>query len=441
MRIQKKTRFFSLGRKWVFTLALFVLVFAAASIVKIHAAGNVTGWLWGGSEDVSIGGVTGDSNVLCKTYLAPAGCIDGNETGIGWISMSGPTYGVSIPGSDGNVTGYAWMNAGGNPDNGLQNGIGSIDFNPQDNCGSAYSAVSCNAPDGSGADATRGGVKRVGDNLIGWARIVEIAKATVAPSNSGGWTGWIKFSVGGIYGSGIDVTKMDGTGDNKMYAWSGAEAPGLAGELGWIDFSRAQYTPPCTLKFVPAIKTMDENSSGTVTLEEDSLGANCNSGIVSFTNNPIVNSLSPISVDFFNPAKETETITLGIGAVSSETTYNNAVTASSASSGTASLTLIVRNIPVCVLDCPNEIVLSPDENKSVKSEIGITGETGCVSSAISCSESGTDANGNIGVSSGCDVSETGGLRYGSSELTAIGGTGSCTAPIRVKGPGWIETNP
>jgi hypothetical protein len=262
MKNSKVRKYFGVGRKWVFTLALFLLVFAAASVVKIHAAGNVTGFLWGGTEEIS------DGN--------PNNGPSGYETGVGWISMSrkncdpdsdGTTeggadnpnfpgctpgksitkdekYEVNIP-SSGSVTGYAWVNAGGNPDNGQQNGIGWLDFNPQDHCGSVYDAF-CTDPDGG-----TGGVTRSGNNLVGWARIVEIAKAA-KQGNSGGWTGWVKFSnsyIGkdssGNDISGIDVTKMDGTGDNKMYAWSGAEdALGIAGELGWIDFSSAKIPMP-----------------------------------------------------------------------------------------------------------------------------------------------------------------------------------------------------
>jgi len=265
MKNSKVSGFFSKGRKWVFTLALFLLVFAVASVVKIQAAGNVTGWLWGGTEEVS------DGN--------PNNGASGYETGVGWVSMSGTTYGVSIPSGNGPATGYAWMNAGGNPDNLQQNGIGWLDFDPQDHCGSAYGAASCNAPDGSGVNA-KGGVRREGNNLVGWARIVEIAKAS-ASGNSGGWTGWVKFS--NSYGGGIDVNKMDGTGSNKMYAWSGNDSS--AGELGWIDFSRASYTVSGTLtvsgttlsntssgRCRPIYATLADNS-GTKTITFDASGS------------------------------------------------------------------------------------------------------------------------------------------------------------------------
>ena len=76
----KISRLLKKGRRWFFSLALFVLVFALACAVKIQAAGNVTGWLWGGTED----GL-------------------GNNTGVGWISVNNTSgggatnYGVNVP--------------------------------------------------------------------------------------------------------------------------------------------------------------------------------------------------------------------------------------------------------------------------------------------------------------------------------------------------------
>lgn len=154
MKSVKKTRFFSLGRKWVFTLALFLLVFAAASVVKVQALGNVTGYLWGGSEDKNLGG---NYNVWPP---------DGNETGVGEIRMSGTIqdgsgnkYGVDLPSSDGSITGgddYAWSE-----------NIGWIDFN--------------------GVNVTTVGSER---RLSGQARVVAIKDAG---TNAGGWQGWINW--------------------------------------------------------------------------------------------------------------------------------------------------------------------------------------------------------------------------------------------------------
>lgn len=169
----------------------------------------------------------------------------------------GADYGVNIPSTNGNVTGYAWMNAGSDPDNGLQNGIGWIDFNPQDHCTTGapgpgqYQAASCDPTSDPGLNCGKGVARVTGINLQGCARIVSIAQATVG-SNSGGWQGWIKLKGTAQNGSEYGVTmNSDGTfckpgvpstyvvnGKNECHAWSS--------ELGWIDFSRASYTQPCT---------------------------------------------------------------------------------------------------------------------------------------------------------------------------------------------------
>lgn len=211
MKNSKKRGAFVLGRKFAFTLALFLLVFAAASIVKIQAAGNTAGWLWGGSEETS------------------DGTINGNESGVGWISMSGTNYGVTIPTDNTAVTGYAWANASDVPNSSVsheENGLGWIQFDPApDNArypGCGYPAAPCN------------GVMRNDDNLEGWARFVSI-KDALAANNSGGWEGWIKMR-GPNYG--VQISKMLGVGSGShTYAWSN--------ELGAIDFGQAQA--PCTV--------------------------------------------------------------------------------------------------------------------------------------------------------------------------------------------------
>lgn len=184
MKNSKLSRFFGRGRKWIFTLALFLLVFAAASVVKIHAgtSDSGSGWLWGGG----------------------AGPNDGTNTNVGWISINntnqgGATnYGVNIPSGNGDVTGYAWSE-----------NIGWISFNAAD-------TASC-------PQNPCGAVRVVGNNIKGWARIMSIPQAG---ANAGGWQGWISLS-GPQYGVKINA-------DNTLtgYGWSD--------ELGWIDFSRAK---------------------------------------------------------------------------------------------------------------------------------------------------------------------------------------------------------
>ena len=176
---------FCTGRKIIFSLALFLLVFAAASAVKVQAGieHSMSGWLWGGSDDGA-----------------------GNNTGVGWISVNNTNqggavnYGVSVPSSTGDISGYAWSE-----------NIGWISFNAADIAGCPQG--SCKAE------------KVAGNNLKGWARILGIRDA-LAAGNSGGWQGWISLS-GAQYGVKINA-------DNTLsgYGWSD--------ELGWIDFSRAK---------------------------------------------------------------------------------------------------------------------------------------------------------------------------------------------------------
>ena len=209
--------------KYGIAVIIFCAVFIAISAIKVSAGTeNTTGWLWGGSDAAD--------NSTCHAYpFAPAGCINDDETGVGWISMNNAnpeivppgsvSYGVNIPAS-GLVSGYAWSK-----------NIGYIDFAPQDHCttGTAdsthYKAASCTNSDGN-----TGGVTRNATLLTGWARIVGIAQET-ANSNSGGWSGWIKLNGTAQDGSTYGVTvAYDGT--ISGYGWSD--------ELGWINFSRSE---------------------------------------------------------------------------------------------------------------------------------------------------------------------------------------------------------
>lgn len=219
--------------------ALLVCYSGVFIVDKINAA-EVTGWLWGGSEDATIGGRTCTYGVDAND---PA-CKDGNETGVGWISMSrkncNPTgdgtteggaalnpnypdcpdnqpvtrdanYGVIIPDANGNVTGYAWSE-----------NLGWISFKETDLIGCP--TMPCNA-------------RKDGDYLYGWARIMGIVQAGTDPitGNSGGWQGWIKLkgTTQGGQDYGVELDKMDGNKDTHTYAWSN--------ELGWIDFGQALY--------------------------------------------------------------------------------------------------------------------------------------------------------------------------------------------------------
>jgi len=218
-------------RKILFLIIILAVAFSAGVALKTKAGvgDSGSGWLWGGSEE------------------APDGAINGNETGVGWISMNstncdtnnsgaidasdtGPAgcppigtivadYGVNIPVGGGNVSGYAW-----------NENLGWIDFNPA----GPYPTVAT-------GDDYPFSVQRSGNELRGWARIIGI-QTELAAGNSGNWEGWIRMhsDPDDAVSFGVDVTKMDGTGANPTRAWSD--------ELGWIDFSRASIIAPKTLK-------------------------------------------------------------------------------------------------------------------------------------------------------------------------------------------------
>jgi hypothetical protein len=198
-------------KKIVLFIFLLALGIASGSWMKAKAGtgDNVTGWLWGGSQD----------------GLSPS-----NYTGVGWIgtnstNTSSPlSYGLNIPASDGPVTGYAWSE-----------NLGWISFN---------------AADLSGCPSAPCSAQRAGNKLQGWARIISIRDAATA-GNSGGWQGWIKLSsVSGDPVSYGVTMNADGTitkGQNTSYAWSN--------ELGWIDFSRTNLAVSAPAGFIVCPQT------------------------------------------------------------------------------------------------------------------------------------------------------------------------------------------
>jgi len=200
MKIRKEKKNFV-----IISLALLVILASAFfSVDKSKAAATDTGsgWFWSGTGDGA-----------------------GLDTGFGWGSMNnadpgagGNSYGVNIPTSDGTlVNSYAWSE-----------NVGWISFNAADLTGCPYGTCSA---------------QRVGNNLIGWARIVGI-ETELAAGNSGGWKGWISLGnkAGDPVSYGIQLN-VDGTitqGQTTSYGYSD--------ELGWIDFSKAKMVIPSTLK-------------------------------------------------------------------------------------------------------------------------------------------------------------------------------------------------
>lgn len=334
----------------VLTLVLFVLIFAAAGTIKIKAAGNVTGWLWGGSEDCDMDR-NGFRDVLCggdntNTPVGTTGdgLINGNETGLGWISVNGDNsgaeggadYGVTIPTEDGPLSGCAWSE-----------NIGYLCFDPLYLAG-CPSEESCQA-------------RREGNFLKGWARFMEIRSERMR-GNSGGWEGWVSLNssncdsdenkyidvvCGGdnsstpVVSYGVDLTKLDGTGQNHTYAWSD--------ELGWIDFSRVTVAEfPATIEFVPSSETMNESSTNSVTLRETK-AYDCGQVNLASSNESIARVTSSTQLDFSASAQDSENVTLQAESVEKDESVQ--ITAVSERCGNATLELNVSDISVSSNSC------------------------------------------------------------------------------------------
>ena len=185
------------------------------------APGDIEGWAWGGGVTVNPAGFGGIgwismSSKNCDTDSN--GLIDNANCGI--IGSPTATYAVNVPTSDGNLSGYAWSEH--------------------------YGWISFNASDVTGCPSGTCAAQRVGDNIIGWARIISIRDAGL---NAGGWQGWVSLSGSGY---GLEVSKMNKTGAIPTYAYSD--------ELGWIDFSMAGYS--ADYRICPTSLTITEFMTG-----------------------------------------------------------------------------------------------------------------------------------------------------------------------------------
>jgi hypothetical protein len=173
---------------YFFSALILVLLFLSGYVVSSALAAPPFVWLWGGSEDVQMAGYA-------------MGTVDGNESGVGWVSMDcakdgngGATCATSnyVVDADvnGKLSGYGWS------DN-----VGWIDFGGS-NCTTScpapagkYCAASCTNPSGG----TQAEVIKdpASGATSGWARIVGIAQETVNSkygNNSGvdaALAGWI----------------------------------------------------------------------------------------------------------------------------------------------------------------------------------------------------------------------------------------------------------
>ncbi len=229
----------------LFSLLSFLIIgiiFAfRAFFVKADSSQNLSGWMWGGTEEKN------DE------------IINGNETGVGWISLNSSdcdqdgnnfldvacggnnqttpiaNYGVNVPLNGGLVTGYGWSE-----------NLGWIDFNPQDHCKKAggYPAASCQDPDGGNGGVS---IENFPGKLVGWARAVGISQESVS-NNSGGWDGWIK-----MYDAQIDAS-----GNVTGYAWNQENA---SGGLGWLNFNGARIKTEGQLLICPDNETIKVGST------------------------------------------------------------------------------------------------------------------------------------------------------------------------------------
>lgn len=154
------------------TLLLLAGVFMAHGVVRAQDANRTfTGWAW-------------------------------SDT-IGWISLSGPGYAVSVA-HNGDVSGYAWSEH-----------IGWVSAQPADLVGCPRNP--CRA-------------RLDGNRLTGWMKALAGGSA-----QSGGWDGWISLSgTNPTYGPAIDPS----TGKFSGFAW-GSDV------VGWVDFSLVQVEDRC----------------------------------------------------------------------------------------------------------------------------------------------------------------------------------------------------
>lgn len=149
------------------------------------------------------------------------------DRGAGWISFSGPGYGVVANSTTGNLSGYAWSEH-----------YGWLSFNSSDVSGCPSGTCQPNIDPYNGS-------------ATGWARFI------AAPTGTTGiWNGWVHLS-----GSGYGVTYSTSTLQLSGYAWGDSD-------IGWVHFSGSGYavtmnplTPPTA-----TINVVMSPSSGTWTI-------------------------------------------------------------------------------------------------------------------------------------------------------------------------------
>ncbi len=429
MRKSKLRKIFGLGRRWLFTLALFVCVFALASAVKVEAASTIMGWLFGGSEDGNIGGSFG---------WPP----DGNETGVGWVSMNNTNAGAGgshaysvVINDDNTISGYAWVDASNTPNSTIsseENGLGWIQFDPAPDNTNHGACGYPNSPCFS--------TKRVGDHFEGWARFVGIANEFAA-GNSGGWEGWVKMhSYPGDpkdYGVSISGSNLSG------YAWNGetpGTSPNMANGLGWISFNRATIEDVCALSITP-FPSFSLGSSTTIEVSTITGSTPTPGKVISFTK-------AGTDPDKFNVPSSCTTgadgkCSINVTSVDRTSSWTATITAQNADCGVKSTDGTIIPVPTCVVTCDSSVNVA--RGGTVLYNVTATG-SGC-SSLRNCSVT----SGSSKITSDwnsteykCEVTAAGDAKYDTAVSTSTAGTGpqsSCDTNVNVKAPGWIETNP
>lgn len=196
-------------------LFFFLLVMVATSAKQTLAGSTQSGfgWLWGGMSNTVPAPFTGNTSFgyvsMNSSDCDPDnnGSVSAAEATTGCAAGPIADYGVVIPTTDTDLSQYAWSEN--------------------------YGWISFNATDVSGCPVGVCSARRVGNNLVGWARILSIRSA-MASGNNGGWSGYVSLDSGTTgsttpYGVVVTGNALGG------FAWSD--------ELGWIDFSRAGIRP------------------------------------------------------------------------------------------------------------------------------------------------------------------------------------------------------
>lgn len=175
-RAEHTKRLYAIYTAWGVLALFFIIGLSSGTHTNTASAAgtiNLTGYAW---SDTPTGNPTGDR-------------------GAGWIHFDGTNYGVTEDATTGTLSGQAWSE-----------NVGWISFDESDVNG---------CPSGT----CRGTVDQTTGLVTGWAR---------ALAHDASWDGWIHFSSGGNYGSGV-------VQDTSTCAWSGYAWGGSV--LGWIHFT------------------------------------------------------------------------------------------------------------------------------------------------------------------------------------------------------------